>query len=142
MRDHEQEIERAGAAVAAIGLGDRDYARAFRDQTGIGFPLLVDEDRQAYRAAGLHSASLLHLLRRDNFRARARAKAAGHRQRRLGKDPFQLGASFVFGPGDRDLYVHLSETFGDNAPVGELIDALAVHDEPAAPPASPGTSDR
>jgi hypothetical protein len=126
LRAHEEEITGAGAAIAAVGLGDRAYASRFREETGIAFPLLVDEERRAYRAAGLRSGSLLHLLRRDNARARKRASAAGHRQRRLGKDPFQLGASFVFAPGDRDLYVHLSETFGDHAPVGELVTAVAA----------------
>jgi len=126
LREHEDEITGAGAALAAVGLGDRAYASRFREETGIGFPLLVDEERRAYRAAGLKSGSLLHLLRRDNARARARASAAGHRQRRLGKDPFQLGASFVFAPGDRDLYVHLSATFGDHAPMAELVAAISA----------------
>ncbi len=124
MRDHEQEINQAGARLAAIGLGDQGYAAAFGKQTGISFPLLVDEGRQAYRASGLTQASLLHLARRDNIRARKRAAAGGHRQRRLGKDPFQLGGSFVFGPGDVDLFAHVSETFGDNALVADLIAAI------------------
>ncbi len=124
MRDHEQEIRRAGAAVAAVGLGDRRHASTFKNETGITFPLLVDDRRRAYRTLGLKQGSLLHMLRRDNARARKRAAAAGHRQRKLGKDPFQLGGSFVFAPGDVDLYVHVSETFGDNAPVADLIAAL------------------
>jgi hypothetical protein len=110
--------------MAAIGLGDRRYARAFREETGIPFPLLVDEQRQAYRAAGLRTGTLLHLLRRDNFEARARAKAAGHKQHRLGRNPFQLGGSFVFGPGNVDRFVHLSETFGDNAAPQSLLAAV------------------
>lgn len=128
MRDREEEIRAAGAGIAAIGLGDRRYARAFREEAGIGFPLLVDEEREAYRAAALASASIFHVLRRDNAKARARAKRRGHRQHKLGNDPFQLGASFVFEPGNRDAYVHRSETFGDNAPIEELIGALTVHD--------------
>lgn len=125
MRGHEERFHRAGAALAAVGLGDRHYARRFREEAGIGFPLLLDEERRAYRAAGLRQANLLHLLRPGSFRARARARAAGHRQRRLGKDPFQLGGSFVFAPGNVDLYAHLSETFGDNAPVEDLLAAAA-----------------
>lgn len=125
MRGHEEGFRKTGAGLAAVGLGDRRYARAFREETGIGFPLLVDEERRAYRAAGLRKASLLHLLRSDNARSRARARSAGQRQHRLGKDPFQLGGSFVFGPGDVDLYAHLSETFGDNAPVEDLLRAVA-----------------
>ena len=111
--------------LAAIGLGDMNYARTFREDTGIDFPLLVDEHREAYRAAGLKSASLLHLLRRDNATARTRAKAAGHRQHKMGLNPFQLGASFVFGPGNIDRYAHLSQTFGDNAAVTDLLAAAA-----------------
>jgi hypothetical protein len=130
LRAHEPAFREAGASLAAIGLGDRHYAQQFREETGITFPLLIDEQRAAYRAAGLRTASLLHLVRRDNAAARARARAAGHRQHRLGANPFQLGGSFVFGPGDVDHYAHLSETFGDNATPAALLAALR-----AAPPA-------
>ena len=124
MREHEQEFAQKGAALAAIGLGDLRYARLFRAETGINFPLLVDEQREAYRAAGLGSASLLHVFRKDNVAARKRARTSGHRQRRVGKNPFQLGGSFVFGPGNVDRYVHVSRTFGDNAPISALVSAL------------------
>jgi hypothetical protein len=125
LREHESKFKQAGATLAAIGLGDLNYARLFREETGITFPLLVDTDRAAYRAAELKSANLLHLLRKENAEARARAKRGGHRQHRLGKSPFQLGASFIFAPGNRDLYVHLSRTFGDNAYPGTLLSVLA-----------------
>ena len=124
MRAHEQEFQKREASIAAVGLGDRNYARLFRDESGITFPLLIDEDRRAYRAAGLRRAYLLHLFRTDNAIARKRARAAGQRQHRLGKNPFQLGASFVFAPGNVDRYVHLSKTFGDNAQISDLLAAL------------------
>lgn len=100
------------------------YAKFFREKTGIDFPLLVDEKREAYKAIELKNASLLHLLRRDNMQARKRAQAAGHKQHKLGKDPFQLGGSFVFAPGNKDLFVHVSETFGDNASPKDILAAL------------------
>jgi hypothetical protein len=124
LRAHEQAFRDRGAALAALGLGDRVYARAFRDETGITFPLLIDEKREAYDVMELKSANLLHLLRSDNAQARARAKAAGHSQHKLGRNPFQLGGSFVFGPGDLDRFSHRSETFGDNAPITALLASL------------------
>lgn len=124
MREHEAKFREKGAALAAVGLGDRNYARLFREETGIGFPLLIDELRQAYRAAELKSANLLHLLRKDNAAARKRAREAGHQQHKLGPNPFQLGGSFVFGPGDVDRFAHVSETFGDNASPATLLAAL------------------
>lgn len=126
MREHEQEFRENGAQLAAIGLGDRRYAKAFREDERITFPLLVDEARIAYRAAGLGNASLLHLVRRDNAAARKRARSRGHHQHKTGKDPFQLGGSFVFGPGNVDRFAHISQTFGDNASVTALIAALPV----------------
>ena len=125
MREFEQEFRKKGARLAAVGLGDANYARHFRQQTGITFPLLIDDKREAYGTLGLRKANLLHLLRGDNARARRRAKAIGVRQHRLGKDPFQLGGSFVFAPGNVDRFVHVSETFGDNAQPRDLLAALA-----------------
>ena len=88
------------------------------------FPLLIDAERQAYRAAGLLHGSLFHIFRRDNSLARYRARTAGHRQHKLGKNPFQLGGSFVFGPGNVDVYMHVNQTFGDNAPTADLLGAI------------------
>jgi hypothetical protein len=124
LRGHEAEFQTRGARLAAIGLGDLSYARAFRDEARITFPLLIDADRQAYRAAELRSASLLHLFRRDNAAGRRRARSSGHRQGRPGPNPFQLGGSFLFGPGDVDRYAHVSATFSDTAPVSALLAAL------------------
>jgi hypothetical protein len=124
LHEYEQAIRDKGAALAAVGLGDRRYARAFREETSINFPLLVDEQRKAYQAAELKRSNFFHLLRRDNTRARARAKAAGHHQHKLGQNPFQLGGSFVFGPGDVDRFAYISKTFGDNASPADLLAAL------------------
>ena len=124
MRAHEAEFKTKGARLAAIGLGDRNYAQIFREDAGITFPLLVDEERKAYRVAGLKSGNLLHLLRGDNAQARKRASAAGHKQHKLGKNPFQLGGSFVFGPGNVDKFIHISQTFGDNATIEALLGAV------------------
>jgi hypothetical protein len=124
LREHQNEFEAKGANLGAIGLGDSYYARVFREETGITFPLLVDETRKAYKAAELKEANILHLLRRDNAAYRKRAKEQGFRQVKLGKNPFQLGGSFVFGPGNVDRFVHISGTFGDNASSQELLAVL------------------
>jgi AhpC/TSA antioxidant enzyme len=135
LREHEAEFTDKGARIAAIGLGDRNYGHLFREETGITFPLLIDEERLAYRMAGLGSANVFHIFRADNMAHRKKAKRDGHRQHvdNLGqvigmldpdKNPFQLGGSFVFSPDNRDLYAHVSKTFGDNAPIADLLAAI------------------
>ena len=125
MREHQQAFRDKGASLAAISLGDARYARIFREGTHIDFPLLIDEHRHAYAAADLASANVLHLLRRDNFVSRKRARAAGHQQHKFGRNPLQLGGSFIFAPGNIDRFAHLSKTFGDNATPAALLAALA-----------------
>ena len=126
--EHENDFERKGAKLAAIGLGDVSYAGAFRDEAGIRFPLLIDEHREAYGALELKRANLFHRLWKLNGLARRRAKAAGFRQHKMGKDPLQLGGSFVFGPGNVDYFVHISETFSDNASPDVLLTAIPGSD--------------
>ena len=125
LRDHQERFERLGAGIAAIGLGDRAHAAAFHDETGIRFPLLVDETREAYRAAGLRRGTLLQMLSPFNAAARSRARASGQRQRRLGRNPFQLGGTFVFVPGNLDRFAHVSRTYGDNPPLEDVERILA-----------------
>jgi hypothetical protein len=124
LRASEAAFKEKDASIAVVGLGDAKYAGFFREKTGIDFPLLIDDKREAYKTVGLKHANLLHLLRKDNAQARRRAQAAGHKQHKLGKDPFQLGGSFVFAPGNKDLFVHVSETFGDNANPKDILAAL------------------
>ena len=124
LREREKGFQLKGARIAAVSLGDTEYARIFRQDTGITFPLLIDADRVAYRAIDLGVGSIFHMFRADNREARSRAKAAGNSQHKLGKNPFQLGGSFIFGPGNIDIYAHANETFGDNPPVADLLTAL------------------
>ena len=121
MREHQQAFREKHASLAAISLGDSHYARIFQEETKIAFPLLIDEHRQTYELASLRKANLLHLFRGDNFKSRKRARAAGHEQHPLGRDPFQLGGTFIFGPGNVDRFAHLSQTFGDNASPATLL---------------------
>jgi len=37
---------------------------------------------------------------------------------------FSWATSFVFAPGNRDLYVILTKTFGDNASTAELLEGI------------------
>jgi peroxiredoxin len=60
LSEHEEALRTKGVALAAIGMGGRQYANEFCKETEIRFPLLVDEKRKAYQIAELRSANLLH----------------------------------------------------------------------------------
>ena len=100
-------------------------------------PLRAFPDRRAPTADSASIKSASHFIDlflnfkcqwrrgRNFFAARERAKSGGHHQHKLGKNPFQLGGSFIFGPGEVDIFAHVSQNFGDNAPVSELLQSLS-----------------
>ena len=124
MRERQAEFDAAGVRLAAIGLGDANYGRLFREETGITFPLLIDDKRAAYKAAELQSGSLAQIFWKVNSRARKRGRRRGYRQHKTGRNPFQLGGSFVLARGGRLVFAHVSKTFGDNADPNVLLAAV------------------
>lgn len=125
MRDHVSEIRRLGADLAAIGTGDTAYAAAFAEAEGLDFPLLVDPELASYRAAGARRGGGATFLRpRQALRAGA-ATLRSHRQRTTGLHPLQLGATHVITPGGDVAYAWINDDFGDHAPPGPVIAAVA-----------------
>jgi hypothetical protein len=92
------------AALAAVGLGDFAYAKAFPGEIGITFPLLVDEKRDAHRAMEVKSANLFLFCAKIISKRALEPRPRGHSHYSLGKNPFQLGRNLVFGPVDVDRF--------------------------------------
>lgn len=124
MRDHEAAIARTGAHIATIGTGDLDYARDFRDQEGLGFPVLVDADLTTYRIVGTRKAGVGDIVRPSQIAAGLRAVASGHRQRRSGPAPMILGATHIIRPDGSVSFAWVNDDFADNAPPDEVVAAL------------------
>ena len=145
MRDRYAEIQAQGAEVVVIGTGDLRYARAFVADERIGFPVLVDDDGLAARAASVERASVARLFALKSLPATARALRAGYRIGRPGKRVNQLGATFVVTPeglaaraprtasepGPRVIFSHRDAHPADHAPISAILDALRRLDPPA-----------
>ena len=99
MRDAYDDVILAGAEVVAIGTGNATFARDFLDEYAIPYPVLIDEDARAARAASIGRMSFFGMFHPDSYPGTIRAWRAGHRIGASGKRVTQLGASFVVGPG-------------------------------------------
>lgn len=90
----------------------------------VPFPVLVDLDRQAYRAWGLRRAKWRTVyLDPKVWRSYARKLLTGQRLPRGGRDTLQLGGDFVVAP-DGTLTYSRPQEVDDRPPVGELLTAL------------------
>jgi peroxiredoxin len=125
LREHYDEIQGRGAEVVAVGTGDRRYAADFVDAERIPFPVLVDDEAFAARAAALPRINPFRLLFDPRSLGGARrAHRDGYRIGKPGKRANQLGATFVVGPGERVPYEHVDEHTADHAPLAEVLGAL------------------
>jgi peroxiredoxin len=124
LRDHYDEIRSAGADVVAIGTGDIRYAQAFVKDTGIRFPVLVDDDSEAADAASVRTVDWFTLLHPRTWRATRETSRRGHHTARPGKRVRQLGATFVIGPGDVVRYEHYDADSTDHATVTDMLAVL------------------
>ena len=124
LRDAYGRVQQAGGEVVAVGTGNPSFARAFVEDYAIPYPVLVDPDARAARAAQLRSLSLLGMFQPASWAGTRRAWRAGHRIGASGRRVTQLGSTFVVGPGPELLYAHRDAHSADHAPLDEVLAAL------------------
>ena len=124
MREHYEEIRGRGGDVVAIGTGDVAHAARVVEEELVPFPVLVDDEAAAARAAAVKKATPWGLFNPRSFAGARRARRAGHRVRKSGKRVTQLGATFVVGPGEQVRYAHVDRHTADHAPLDDVLAAL------------------
>ncbi|HEX5267873.1 MAG TPA: AhpC/TSA family protein [Acidimicrobiales bacterium] len=125
LRGRYEEIKGQGGEVVAIGTGDVDYARRFVEDEDVPFPVLVDDDGAAARAASVRKVNFATLLLDPRSMKGARqAHRQGFRIKKSGKRVNQLGATFIVGPGRIVRYEHMDAHTADHASVEEVLAAL------------------
>ena len=107
-----------------MGTGDVRYAKAFVDDEQVPFPVVVDDEGEAADTASVTKGSLLQMMGPKALAGSLRAFRGGHRQKKTGARPTQLGATFVIGPNNSVRYEHRDKDVSDHAPVQEVLAAL------------------
>jgi peroxiredoxin len=119
------EFERAGARLVLIGQLTPRHAAHFRRRQGLDLPVLADESRTSYEAAGAKVATMGELLGpgvvAKSFMTTFRTGAV--QGRTLGH-PAQLGGTLVILPGNEIARSHMSEDASDNAAAEEILAAI------------------
>jgi hypothetical protein len=115
----------AGADLVLIGQMTPRHAAHFRRRQKIELPVLTDEDRRSYRAAGAKVGSVGDLL---GPKVMAKGVLTSVRTRKLQSrtigHPAQLGGAMVIAPGGEVLLKRMAEDASDNAEPKELLAVL------------------
>jgi hypothetical protein len=121
-----------------VGMGTPIQARAFKEQTGVRFPILLSPDLRAYEAMDLPRGRLWQIFGPAAQRvARRRAKGVGLQREAVGgnrpkqrpeQDWHQLGGAFVFAAGGELVWSHRARHAGDGPDHRRRGDALRSAD--------------
>jgi peroxiredoxin len=119
------QFEQAGATLVLIGQATPRQAAHFRRRQGIQLPVLADQDRVSYRAAGAKTGSVVDLF---NPMVVAKGALTGLREKAIQTrtigDANQLGGTLVIAPDGRITWSHMSRDAGDNATPEEILAAV------------------
>jgi hypothetical protein len=108
-----------------IGQATPRQAAHFRRAQGIELPVLADQERASYKAAGAKVATASELLGPKMIAKGALATARTRRlQGRPIGHPAQLGGALIVAPGGEVAWSHMSEDASDNAEPGEILAVL------------------
>lgn len=130
MRDRIHELESkelgSGALVALITFTDEDSLEAYEAHHDLGFALLRDPDRAAYRAFGLGRGSLARVwgLRAARRYAQLIRVGGWRRLHRPTEDTRQLGGDFVIDPAGRLSWSYRGAGPDDRPTVDEIVAAV------------------
>jgi peroxiredoxin len=124
LRERYEEFRGKGSEVVAIGTGDVRYAEDFVASENIPFPVLVDDDGAAARAAAVQVSSFIGLFHPRTWGPTRDTMRRGYGVHKAGKRVTQLGASFVISPGPSLVYEHIDRDSTDHAPIDELLAAI------------------
>lgn len=123
MRQNIEKIQSLDTQVVAISFGSPRWARAWLDETGAPFPLLLDPARTAYRAYGLQY-SLSRSWGPKTFLLYARLMLSGRRWRGIQGDSGQLGGDFVVDRNGVIRLAYSSHDPADRPTIGQIVRCL------------------
>jgi len=118
-----QELDRLEIQPLVITFEGRDEARAYLDETGLLWPLLVDADRRLFRAYGMHKARLRHLWGLGTILAYGREALGGRFPRMPRADTAQQGGNVLVDPAGIVRFHHVGRGPADRPQVGAILAA-------------------
>jgi alkyl hydroperoxide reductase subunit AhpC len=124
LREAEAEFGALNVAVAVVTFDAGPLTRAYLEQTGLSWPLLIDHERKLYDAYGMLRARNWDLFRPSMIWHYLKLLAKGRRLRRPGSDVYQLGGDVLVDPAGMVRLHHVSHNPADRPAVESILNAI------------------
>ncbi len=124
MRHKENEIDALGIRVAVVTFQAGVLDRAYVEETGLRWPLLVDESRELYKAYGMEHGRWWDLVGPATIGVYVKLMLRGRRLHRATGDVKQLGGDVLIDPEGIVRLHHVGSGPADRPSVESLLDAV------------------
>jgi len=110
--------------IVFVSMGDLEQTRAFREKARSPHPMIVDPDRELYRAFGLGRGEGKQLFSPKTFARGFGATLRGHWVGKPVGDPWQMPGVFVIEPDGRVSWEYRSVNISDNVRAEQIVAAM------------------
>jgi hypothetical protein len=123
LRQADPELRELGVRVVVVTFESAAAVTSYREETGITYPVLIDESRGLYHAYGLGRAKLRHLIGPTTLKAYASEAFRGQLPKRPVADTTQQGGNVLVDPGGIVRFHHVGAGSGYRPPISDILDA-------------------
>ncbi len=124
MRQHDQWLVERDVAVCVVTFDADFMARAYIQETGLEWPLLVDAERSLYRGYGMERGSVWDIYGPSAIGVYLKLMLRGRSLRSPGRDVHQLGGDVLIDPEGLVRLHHVGAGPADRPEAGEILDLI------------------
>jgi hypothetical protein len=124
LRRYEADLERREVKVVVVTFEAGFLARAYVQDTGLRWPLLIDTQRELYRAYGMLEADFWDIWGPRTWWAYLREIARGRLPKKSGGDISQRGGDVLVDPDGIVQLHHVGRGPGDRPSARSILAAL------------------
>lgn len=124
MREHEAELAKLSVKVVVVTFEAGFLARQYLEDSGLIWPLLIDENRELYRGYGMFSASFWDIWGVKTWLAYARSIMAGQKLHSSQGDIAQRGGEVLIDPGGMVRLHHVGKGPADRPSLAQLLQTI------------------
>jgi len=124
LRRHEDEVKRLGLAIVVVTFEARKRAEEYVRETGLPWPLLIDQRRVLYSAYGMGRGRWWAIWGPATWWAYIQLVGQGQRLKRPTGDIDQLGGDVLVDPVGRVALHHVGKGPADRPLVAALLERV------------------
>jgi hypothetical protein len=124
LRQQQGEIDALNLRVVIVTFEKPFFVRAYLRETGLEWPILLDESRGLYAAYGMERGSAGKIFGWRSWWTYLKLVLRGRRIHRSSGDVYQLGGDVLIDPGGIVRWHHVGEDPADRPPAASILERV------------------